>query len=90
MQNKLSPTSIVVNPHRPSRALVPAHVERKIAARWKEWEPWLLIDSIAARADMMQGSHLLNWSACVGDIPNTSSLFYGQVSRCARPQAPAG
>jgi hypothetical protein len=37
--------SITLDPNAPSAALgpVPAHVERKIAARWKEWEPWVLV-----------------------------------------------
>ena|SRR5271157_3801464 len=45
MHTKSSPTSIIVDPNAPSAALssVPAHVERKIAARWKEWEPWAII-----------------------------------------------
>jgi len=34
-----------VDPCVPSSAFVslPRHVERKIAARWKEWEPWAII-----------------------------------------------
>jgi hypothetical protein len=46
MLTKSSPTSIIVDPNAPSAALgpVPAHLERKIAARWKEWEPWVIID----------------------------------------------
>jgi hypothetical protein len=44
MTKKSSPTS-AVDPNLPSAALVslPAHVERKIAARWKEWEAWTII-----------------------------------------------
>ena len=45
MQTKSSPTTIIVEPNAPSAAFgpVPAHVERKIARRWKEWEPWTII-----------------------------------------------
>lgn len=43
MQSKLSLTS-PINPYAPNWALLsflPAHVERKIAARWQEWVAWV-------------------------------------------------
>jgi hypothetical protein len=48
MQNNSSPTSVVLNPNTPSPGLIlflPAHVRRKIAARWREWEPsvWIYL-----------------------------------------------
>ena len=43
MQKNFWPTSI--DPFTPSQLMSqPAHVERKVAARWEEWEPWVLLD----------------------------------------------
>src|SRR5438132_402231 len=36
--------ALVVDANTPRPFFLPAHVERKIAARWREWEPWVLID----------------------------------------------
>ena len=46
MHKNSLPTSLTVDPHTPSPLLIslPQHVQRKIVARWKEWEPWVLID----------------------------------------------
>jgi len=41
MPNNSLPTSI--DPFTPQLMSQPAHVERKIAVRWKEWEPWVII-----------------------------------------------
>jgi hypothetical protein len=43
MQSKLSSISFVADPNTPKSLLpfLPAHVERKIAARWQEWVPWV-------------------------------------------------
>jgi len=43
MSNSFSPTSRVYNPMSPasSFATLPKRLERKITARWKEWEPWV-------------------------------------------------
>lgn len=45
MRNNLSPTSFVLDPNAPSSSFtaLSAHWERKIAARWKEWVPWVWI-----------------------------------------------
>jgi hypothetical protein len=41
-KNSMSVTTII-NPHAPKPLLLPAPLERKIAARWREWEPWVRI-----------------------------------------------
>ena len=41
MRNNSSPISLAVDANT-TRSL-PAHLERKIAQRWKEWEPWVLM-----------------------------------------------
>jgi hypothetical protein len=43
MRNNLTPTTPVINAHTPRPLLLPAPLERKIAARWHEWEPWVRI-----------------------------------------------
>ena len=45
MPTRSWPTSNAADPCTPSSAFesLPAHLERKIAARWKEWEPWAII-----------------------------------------------
>jgi hypothetical protein len=66
MQTKSSNTSTALDPFRPSHALaaIPAHVERKIAAHWKEWEPWVIVhlrqrhsDSIAPELARLRERH---------------------------------
>ena len=46
MHKNSLPTSLTVDPHTPSPLLIslPQHLQRKIAARWQEWIPWVLID----------------------------------------------
>jgi hypothetical protein len=50
MSSSFSPTSRVYNPNSPasSFATLPKHLERKIAARWKEWEPWVCLQQLRA------------------------------------------
>jgi Bacterial dnaA protein helix-turn-helix len=47
MQRNLPPTSVALNPCLPASLLFPPRLgwqaERKTAARWKEWEPWVWI-----------------------------------------------
>jgi DnaA-like protein len=45
MRNNLSPISLVLDPNapRPFLEFLPAHLQRKIAARWQEWVPWVWI-----------------------------------------------
>jgi len=44
MQKKSSDTSVVqADPSKPSVPSPPAHVDRKIAVRWKEWEGWAIV-----------------------------------------------
>jgi hypothetical protein len=45
MRKNSSPISPVLDANAPSYLLqfLPAHVERKIAARWQEWVPWVRI-----------------------------------------------
>src|ERR1044071_3317644 len=47
MPRNLPPTSVALNTLMPTRDLFPPrlawHAERKIAARWKEWRPWVSI-----------------------------------------------
>ena len=46
MHKNSLPTSLRVDPLTPSPLLIslPQHVQRKIAARWQEWVPWVLLD----------------------------------------------
>jgi hypothetical protein len=37
------PPALQLDPFKPFARLPPVHVERKIAARWKEWEAWAII-----------------------------------------------
>ena len=48
MKNSSSATSPGLNPSLPASAfaILPAHLERKIAVRWKEWEPWVRIHQL--------------------------------------------
>jgi hypothetical protein len=66
MQTKSSPTAIILDPSAPSAAFgsVPAHMERKIAARWKEWEAWMIVhlrqrhyDSISTELARLRQRH---------------------------------
>ena len=43
MQKNSSPTSLVLEANTPRSLLISlaGHLERKIAARWQEWEPWV-------------------------------------------------
>ena len=43
MPNNLTPTTPVIDANAPRPLLLPASLERKIAARWREWEAWMLI-----------------------------------------------
>jgi len=53
MHKNSLPTSLAVDPHTPSPLLIslPQHVQRKIAARWQEWIPWVLIDLLRREHD---------------------------------------
>jgi hypothetical protein len=46
MQKNLSPISLVLDANTPRQYLLlshPAHVQRKVAARWQVWAPWVRI-----------------------------------------------
>lgn len=45
MKTNLSPSPVTLYPNTPTSALsrLPARLERSIAARWKEWEPWVVL-----------------------------------------------
>src|SRR5215472_19133852 len=53
MHKNLSLSSLVVDANAPrfSFPFLPQHVQRKIAARWQEWIPWVLIDLLRRERD---------------------------------------
>jgi hypothetical protein len=73
MQKNLSPISLVLDANTPSGFLLPfqpAHVQRKVAARWQVWAPWVrllvlrcdyaaLMDAETARMRQQHSQHLL-------------------------------
>lgn len=58
MSNNFSSISRVRDAHSPRTSLesLPRYVERKIAARWKEWEPWVRIDLLRRERDPITAS----------------------------------
>ena len=73
MQKNLSPISLVLDASTPSGFLLPlrpAHLQRKVAARWQEWAPWVRMrvlrcdyvarmDAETARMRQLHSQHLL-------------------------------
>jgi hypothetical protein len=54
MRKNSSPISPVLDAYTPSYVLqhVPAHLQRKIAARWQEWVPWVRMHVLRCGYDM--------------------------------------
>jgi len=79
MHKNLSLSSLVVDANAPrfSFPFLPQHVQRKIAARWQEWIPWVLIDLLRRERDAASRS------ACgAAYIGRTKAASSGESGTC--------
>ena len=86
---KAPPAPLAVDPMTP-RPLpdLPAILQRKITARWKEWEPWVWMDLLQRGIDPLGSSEIA--SLCQQHSRHIVDFMRTGLTMRLIPQAPAG